>query len=101
MRDAAGYPDLCDADRGGRYAADGGPEAGAVRSAVTLAAHPFVRLDLPGAPLSRVVFATDIRCHVVIFTFTAADSQHLAQLASGLGRVSLARDPRVPDCVKG
>lgn len=82
-------------------AAAGVPAAGAVRSTITLAGHKFVRLDMPGAPLSRVVFAADIRYHIVIFVFTAADRRRLAPLAAGLDGLSLARDPAVPDCVKG
>jgi hypothetical protein len=84
-----------------RYTAAGSPNADAVRSAVTIAGRPFVSLDLPAAPLSRVVFAADIRCHVVIFAFAAADRERLAALAASLDRLSLARDPSVPACVKG
>lgn len=59
---------------------------------VTIAGHSFARLDLGGAGLSRVVFATDIRCHIVSFTFAASDPALLETLAASLDRLSLAAE---------
>jgi hypothetical protein len=79
---------------------NGSENAAAMRGAATIAGHSFLTLDLPGVPLSRMVLATDIRCHVVIFTFTGADRGRLRQLAASLNRLSLDQDRSVPDCVK-
>lgn len=59
---------------------------------VTIAGHNFARLDLGGVGLSRVVFATDIRCHIVSFTFAASDPALLETLAASVERLSLAAD---------
>jgi Gram-negative bacterial TonB protein C-terminal len=59
---------------------------------VTIAGHSFVRLDLGGVGLSRVVFATDIRCHIVSFTFAASDPVLLKTLAASLDRLSFAAE---------
>jgi hypothetical protein len=56
---------------------------------VTIAGHSFARLDIGGTVLSRIVLATDIRCHVVSFTFASPDPQVLAGLAVSLDKVSL------------
>jgi hypothetical protein len=69
-------------------------------SSTTIAGHTFARLNIKASPLSRVVFATDIRCHAVIFAFTSADRERLAQLAASLGRLSLLAVSTAPVCVK-
>lgn len=73
----------------------------ATSGTTTIAGQPFVRVELPGAPLSRIVFATNIRCHVVIFTFTGGDAQRLKQLAMSLEGLSFERNRPAPECVKG
>jgi hypothetical protein len=73
----------------------------AIRSTVAIAGRRFAKIDLPDTPLSRVVFATDIRCHVVIFSFAGGHPDRLRQLAASLNRLSLDHAPSVPDCVKG
>jgi hypothetical protein len=77
-----------------------GATAEAEISSTTIAGHTFARLNIEASPLSRVVFATDIRCHTVIFTFTSANRDRLAQLAAGLGRLSLSSPSTAPVCVK-
>ena len=69
-------------------------------SSTTIAGHTFARLNIEASPLSRVVFATDIRCHAVIFAFTSADRDRLAQLVASLGRLSLSAASTAPVCVK-
>lgn len=69
-------------------------------SSTTIAGHTFARLNIEASPLSRVVFATNIRCHAVIFAFTSADRDRLAQLAASLGRLSLSAVSTAPVCVK-
>lgn len=78
-------------------------------SVVTIAGHSFARVGVSGSPLSRIVFATDIRCHVVIFTFTAVEPERLEEFAVSLDHLSLRADapgstltdPPFPVCVKG
>jgi hypothetical protein len=77
---------------------------------VTIAGRSFARLDIGGAVLSRVVLATDIRCHIVSFTFASPDRQLLARLAASLDKLSLPADASatgtseagasVPKCVE-
>jgi hypothetical protein len=69
--------------------------------AMTIAGHRFARIDLPGSPLSRVVLATDIRCHVVVFTFAGVEREPLRRLAATLDRLSLDHGRSVPECIKG
>jgi len=56
---------------------------------VTIAGHSFARVDIGGVVLSRIVLATDIRCHIVSFTFASPDPQLLDALAASLDRLSL------------
>jgi hypothetical protein len=77
-----------------------GATAEAEISSTTIAGHTFARLNIEASPLSRVVFATDIQCHTVIFTFTSANRDRLAQLAAGLGRLSLSSPSTAPVCVR-
>ena len=59
---------------------------------VTIAGRRFARVDIGGVVLSRVVLATDIRCHIVSFTFASPDPQLLARLAASLDKLSLPAD---------
>lgn len=68
---------------------------------VKIGGRDFVRLDLPGSPLSRIVLATEIRCHVLIFVFAGADPEELKRLAAGLDRLSFTTAPAPPVCVAG
>ncbi len=66
---------------------------------VTVAGHEFVRLELGGEVLSRIVYAADIRCHVVSFTFAASDRAELKSLAASLEHIAFA--PETPPlCVR-
>ena len=78
-----------------------GENPAAISGTVAIAGHPFVKIRLPGTPLSRLAFATDIRCHVVIFIFTGSDTERVKQLAMSLNRLSLDQRKSVPDCIKG
>jgi hypothetical protein len=69
--------------------------------AATIAGHAFQRLVIRGTPLSRVVLATEIRCHIVIFSFTGAEFERLETLAESLDRLSFEDGPAAPACVKG
>jgi len=67
----------------------------------TIAGHAFQRLLIPGTPLSRIVLTTEIRCHIVIFSFTGAELDRLEALAASLGDLSFEEAPAAPACVKG
>ncbi len=77
-----------------------GNTAEAEISSTTIAGHTFARLNIEASPLSRVVFATNIRCHAVIFAFTSADRDRSARLAASLGRLSFSAASPAPVCVK-
>ena len=78
---------------------EGGDETAEV-STVSIAGLTFDRLDIHASPLSRIVFASDIRCHVVIFIFTSADPGRLTALAASLDHLSLQTTPAAPACIK-
>jgi hypothetical protein len=80
-------------------------------TAVTLANRSFVRFDYvaPVADLHFYVLATQIRCHVVEFTFTSRDPQLVETLVQDLNKMKLPlrADPAigtggggVPVCIK-
>jgi hypothetical protein len=70
-------------------------------SKVRLANRDFVRLDYfsPAAGLQWHVLATEIRCHVVLFTFTGSNAQITRRLIDSMGRM-----PQIPGgapvCIK-
>jgi hypothetical protein len=78
-----------------------GVDRSALPTTVSVAAHRFLRLEIQGMPLSRITLATEIRCHVVIFTFTAAQPENLERLAASLVNLSFAPDPGAPVCIRG
>jgi hypothetical protein len=74
-------------------------------SNVTIAGRDFIRFGYvsPVAGLHWTFFATQIRCHVVEFIFTSADTQLLENLTRNLG--GLKSQPEIdatePVCIKG
>jgi hypothetical protein len=78
-----------------------GADPTAAPTAVRIAAHRFLRLEIQGTPLSRIVLATEIRCHVVTFTFTGSPPERLERLAASLENLSFAPDPGAPVCLNG
>jgi hypothetical protein len=68
---------------------------------VTIGGHRFVRVNLDGSPLSRVVLAADIRCHVLIFALTGTQMEPLEALERSLEQLSFATDERREVCVRG
>ena len=52
----------------------------------------FARLDYSGAGLSHIVFATEIRCHTLIFSITASRESAAEMLVESLGKLSFAQD---------
>lgn len=82
-------------------AKDDGVEAGAPEQ-VTIGGHPFARIKLTGKILSRLVLATDLRCHILSITLAATDPAKLDELAAGFAQLKLPpdRDTSAPVCVK-
>jgi Gram-negative bacterial TonB protein C-terminal len=72
---------------------------------VSIAGRDFVRFGYvsPVAGLHWLFFATQIRCHVVEFIFTSADTQLLENLTRNLGGLKSQpeRDADEPVCIKG
>jgi hypothetical protein len=58
----------------------------------------FQRLDYSAGGLYRAWFATDLRCHVVLFTVTATDPPALAQAAARLETLTVT-EPAAPTCL--
>jgi hypothetical protein len=61
-------------------------------SEIKIGGHGFARLRNVGDALSRLVVATDIRCHIVNITLTASDPAVLDQLAASLDRITVPAD---------
>jgi hypothetical protein len=74
-------------------------------SNVAIAGRDFTRFSYvsPVAGLHWTFFATQIRCHVVEFIFTSADTQVLENLTRNLGGLKShpERDADEPVCIKG
>jgi hypothetical protein len=62
---------------------------------VKIAEHSFMRVDYSGVGLYRAWFATDIRCHLVSFNFTATDPKALEEFARSLDKISLPPEASV------
>jgi hypothetical protein len=55
-----------------------------------IAGRAFARLEMIGTPLlSRVTLATDLRCHVIVFSLASVDRDLLARLAKSLEKIDL------------
>ena len=54
----------------------------------------FARLDYSGAGLNHVVFATEIRCHTVIFSITASRDATVEMLVDSLKKISVTQADR-------
>src|SRR5262249_31227659 len=78
---------------------------------VTIAGRSFARLDYtsPAAALHWTTLATQIRCHIVQFTFTSPDHALIEQLVTGMGDLKLPPEAAVssgsggggdPVCIK-
>jgi hypothetical protein len=61
-------------------------------SEVTIGGHSFARLENGGNALSRLIVATDIRCHIVNITLTANDPSALDQIAASLDKITVSAD---------
>jgi len=65
---------------------------------VKIAGVTFARLEMIGTPLlSRLVLATDIRCHVVSVSLASVDRATLARLARSLDKISLPGEASATD----
>lgn len=61
---------------------------------VKLGGLDFARLDYSGAGLNHVVFATKIRCHMLIFSITASREATAEMLVESLKKISFAQSDR-------
>ncbi len=61
-------------------------------TSVKLGGLDFARLDYSGAGLSHIVFATEIRCHTLIFSITASRESAAEMLGASLGKLSFGQD---------
>lgn len=52
----------------------------------------FARLDYSGAGLSHIVFAAEIRCHMLIFSITASRENAAQMLVESLRKLSFTQD---------
>jgi hypothetical protein len=73
----------------------------AISTPVTIAGHSFQRLEIRGAPLSRIVLATEIRCHVVLFVSAGAEPPRIEAAARSVNRLAFAAGPAPPACQRG
>jgi hypothetical protein len=71
---------------------------------VKVADRLFYRVDFSGVGLYRGTFTTESRCHAVSFNLTSRDPELLADLASGMNKLSSARKrdsgAPVPYCIE-
>ena len=67
---------------------------------IQVAGQSFARLDYSGAGLLHVVFATEIRCHTVIFSITSPSPEQVESVVASLNRITFSGgDSRWPVCV--
>jgi Gram-negative bacterial TonB protein C-terminal len=57
-----------------------------------IAGHSFMRVDYSAGGLYRAWFATELRCHLVIFNFTTTDAAALETAVHSLDKMSLPSD---------
>jgi hypothetical protein len=55
-----------------------------------IAGQSFARLEYSGAGLRHVIFATEIRCHTVIFSLTSGDSETIDAVVQSLNKITFA-----------
>ena len=85
MKDATGF---LNAMKKGLDASLSAPNAVA---RVKLGGMDFARLDYSGAGLSHMVFATEIRCHTLIFSITASREAAAEMLVESLRKLSFTQ----------
>jgi hypothetical protein len=68
---------------------------------MTIAGQSFARLEYSGAGLRHVVFATEIRCHTVLFSLTSGNSETIDALAQSLNKITFsAGNLERPICIQ-
>lgn len=93
IKNAAAFLDQMKAGLDPNLAAPGSPVS------VKISGQSFARLDYSGAGLRHVIFATEIRCHTVIFSLTSGDSQEIDRLVQSLNKITFATN-RWPVCIQ-
>ncbi len=66
-----------------------------------IAGQSFAKLDYLGAGLRHAVFATEVRCHILIFSVTSSHPEQIETVAASLNRMTFAKgqSSRWPICV--
>ena len=65
-----------------------------------IAGQLFARLDYAGAGLHHVIFATEVRCHTVIFSITSRSIERIETVIASFNNMSFIGDTeRSPICV--
>jgi hypothetical protein len=57
---------------------------------IKIAGQSFARLEYSGAGLRHVIFATEIRCHTVLFSLTSGDSETIDALVQSLNKITFS-----------
>ena len=65
--------------------------AGEAVGSIEFGGVPFARLDYSGAGLEHSVFATEIRCHTVMFAITSRNKETVAKLTESLKKLSFSQ----------
>jgi hypothetical protein len=66
----------------------------------SIAGRAFGRVDYSGVGLYRTMLATEIRCHIVSFVFTANDPALLSQAVLSVDHLSVSPQAPAPLCIK-
>jgi hypothetical protein len=71
-------------------------------SRVVIAGHDFARVDLSSLGMTRIIFATELRCHVLSFALTASNPALLDGMVTSLAQARLPTGAvgERPRCVK-
>lgn len=69
--------------------------------AVEIAGHPFARLEYSSARIFHSIAATEIRCHILIFSFTSRDPDAVKNFIASIGKASLTPSSEWPACIQG
>lgn len=65
----------------------------------TIAGHTFAHFTYSGAALYHSIFATNMRCHTLIFSLTSGSLERIDELTASLNRMSFV-DVHAPVCIR-
>jgi hypothetical protein len=67
---------------------------------VEIAGHTFARLEYSGAGILHSIAAVEIRCHILIFSFSSPDSEALRLFSESLKHAYFATHSDWPACIQ-